>query len=549
MRESRKRVQVNHAKGVKKLWWHRVTVLNQKTFNLCQVRPPRVQTTQQFSPLLEYPRHQSITHNSSHRCWSAPDTNQISQMARGSKRRSWPLMRQIEALMPLTEPNNLLPFPDEEVRDGRINLRGLGYSDQILGWTLMHAAVWNRRLDLAEWLYKHGAKSLVNKPNIDGDTPLMRAVEKGHMEIAEWLLSHGGAATDTNNRGETPLQIACRYNHLDIAQLLVGSAQADIHSRCNYKRTPLLEAVMQSTEGHSDCMHWLLANGAAQDAAVPWSEGSTPLMFACQHEDLDVVKLMFAGTGSDAAHLMVADPDSGTTPIISACRRGHLELVIWLVENGVCNLESTNSAGNTPIMFALTAKRFDILKFLVGAISQAGGSVRVLQAVNHKNPGSATPLNLALETKQFDVAEWLIEAGADLFEVGAEQSAKWTVDNTEKAPQQICAPVCGRNIMHRMAGTGNLKAVEWLVASGARGQVATADSQGCTPMLLACQHCDLDMPELLRNCCTTTVQNGVSRPQIRVVQHRFSWLVGWDICISRNGCRRKEPKNHGHMKP
>ena len=211
------------------------------------------------------------------------------------------------------------------------------------------------------------------------------------------------------------------------------------------------------------------------------------VIYTCnQHNYVDILKII--------RFRLCTHRDLGTTPIVSACRRGHLELIIWLVENGV---ESTNSTGNTPIMFALTAKQFDILKFLVGAISQAGGSVRVLQAVNHKNPGSATPLNLALETKQFDVAEWLIEAGADLFEVGAEQSAKWTVDNTEKAPQQICAPVCGRNIMHRMAGTGNLKAVEWLVASGARGQVATADSQGCTPMLLACQRGDLDMAKLL----------------------------------------------------
>ena len=421
-------------------------------------------------------------------------------------------MRQLNALRPLTELASKLPFPDKEVRDGRINLRGLGWSDPSNGQTMMLVAATNgyaNALDLAEWLCKHGAQSLVNKPNHDGDTPLMCASERGHVEIAQWLLSHGGAATDTNDRGETPLQLACRNNHLEIAQFLLGSTQADIHSRCNAGRTPLLEAVMESSQGHSDCMHWLLANGAAQDAAVPWSEGSTPLMFACQYEDLEVVKLMFASTGSDANHLMATEPSSGTTPIISACRRGHLELAVWLVEKGVCNLESANSAGNTPIMFALTGERFDILQFLVDAITRTAGSARVLKAVNHTNPEGATPLNLALELQHIDWAEWLIQVGADLSEL----------DNTTRSPQKRCDLVCGRTLMHRMAGTGNLKAVEWLVASGARGQVATADSQGCTPMLLACQRGDLDMAKLLyhngaRQSIETPDKGGVTPIQL-----------------------------------
>ena len=385
-------------------------------------------------------------------------------MGRGSKRRAWPLQRQIDALRPLADPSTQLPFPDDAVQDGRINLRGLGYSDPSTGQTLMHVAVWNGRLDAVQWLCDHGPRSLVNKPN---------------------------------NHGVTPLQLACRNSHLHIAQLLFSSAQADIHSRCKAGRTPLLEAAIQSTAGHSDCMHWLLANGAARDAAVPWSEyGVTPFMYACQNEDLDVVKLMYAGTGSDTRILMVADQTTGITPIISACRRGHLELVTWLVENGARDFDVANSVGYTPIMYALVQQQFDIVQFLVGAIARTGGSVSAIKAVNHLSLDGASPLSLTLEMQHPEWSDWLIHARAD----------PCYADNVARPPRENELPVRGRTLIHRMAGLGNLKAMEWLIASAAQGQVTTADDQGCTPMILACQRGILDMVRsLYRNGAKSTI--------------------------------------------
>ena len=219
-------------------------------------------------------------------------------------------------------------------------------------------------------------------------------------------------------------------------------------------------------------------------------------MYACQHKDLDVVKLTYAGTGSDTRILMVADQTTGITPVISACRRGHLELVTWLVENGARDFDVANSVGYTPIMYVLVQQQFDIVQFLVGAIARTGGSVSAIKAVNHLSLDGASPLSLTLEMQHPEWSDWLIHARAD----------PCYADNVARPPRENELPVRGRTLIHRMAGLGNLKAMEWLIASAAQGQVTTADDQGCTPMILACQRGDLDMVRFLyRNGAKATI--------------------------------------------
>lgn len=55
----------------------------------------------------------------------------------------------------------------------------------------IHTATIANRIELVEWLIKHGADD-INTPNFFGKTPLDTAIARGHDELVELLRDHGG---------------------------------------------------------------------------------------------------------------------------------------------------------------------------------------------------------------------------------------------------------------------------------------------------------------------------------------------------------------------
>lgn len=87
-----------------------------------------------------------------------------------------------------------------------------------LGWTVLHAAVSFRRIDVVEALV--GLKADLNVKDNSGKTPLMIAVETGQASAVELLIENGANVNIADNNGENPLSIAQKIKLSKIENVL-----------------------------------------------------------------------------------------------------------------------------------------------------------------------------------------------------------------------------------------------------------------------------------------------------------------------------------------
>ena len=69
--------------------------------------------------------------------------------------------------------------------------------------TLLHAACYDGRADIAELLIQLGAD--VHAREVNGRTPLHDAANNGHLEVIDVLVRHGASLNTRDNEGMTPL--------------------------------------------------------------------------------------------------------------------------------------------------------------------------------------------------------------------------------------------------------------------------------------------------------------------------------------------------------
>lgn len=74
------------------------------------------------------------------------------------------------------------------------------------GWTPLHEAVQNGRLDLVLLLLQYN--TLIDVPGQSNETPLHEAVRYNHKDIAVELVKHGADINARNCKGETPIQLS-----------------------------------------------------------------------------------------------------------------------------------------------------------------------------------------------------------------------------------------------------------------------------------------------------------------------------------------------------
>ncbi len=95
--------------------------------------------------------------------------------------------------------------------------------------------------------------------------------------------------------------------------------------------------------------------------------------------------------------------DANQSMLFYAAAYNHLELVKFLVENGI-NINAVDKYGNTALHQAARKGFLPIVKYLVGN----GGNV------NHQNEKKVTPFNEAIYYNHLECAEYLLGKGADI---------------------------------------------------------------------------------------------------------------------------------------
>ncbi|XP_067049296.1 transient receptor potential cation channel subfamily A member 1 homolog isoform X2 [Acropora muricata] len=196
--------------------------------------------------------------------------------------------------------------------------------------TALHLAVEKRSIDtLKEILQYEDGKNLLNKSDLDKNTPLHVAAKNGFAIIVEELMSKGARINQRNKDEKTPLHLASENGKVRTVTALVRKAlvrkdPSVINDEDDKSNTPLHLA---ATKGHFKCCKALLENGADVDArnSTQW----TPLDCAAAkgHANVAAVLLEFDSPVDPVDKIK-------TTPLHLAAEGGHPEVISLLLSKG-----------------------------------------------------------------------------------------------------------------------------------------------------------------------------------------------------------------------
>lgn len=230
----------------------------------------------------------------------------------------------------------------------------------------------------------------------DGYTPLMIACSKGDEASTQMLLSlhadYNAQANDDSH--DTALAIAIKQGRLapirafinaqiDLNQPIAGTEYTPLMLACEQGNVPAVQALL---EGHADPA--IRLHNANQDTA---------LLLAVRAGRGDVVQA-FIGAGAD---LILAQADTGYTPLMLACHLGHVEIVKILL---AAHAEIKGIGEDAELFLAIRENKVNVVQAFIDAHKN-------INVVNRL--ARLTPLMLACQQGHDAIVSRLIAGGAD----------------------------------------------------------------------------------------------------------------------------------------
>jgi ankyrin repeat protein len=230
-----------------------------------------------------------------------------------------------------------------------------------------------------------------------GGTALHWAAFVGREEMATFLLSNGADAHRRDAYGRIPLIAACWKGHLGVVRVLVQhTGPQGLEETDDYGRTALHRA---ARGGHEDVVAYLLGEGAHADSKNDLD--STPLMSACWKGHLGVVRVLLQHTGAEG----LEETDYyGRTVLHLAAKYGQAEAMALLLGQGA-DVNATTDSGRTPLMLACKRSHVGVVRVLLQHMGEEG-----LQATDGHGK---TALHVAAEHYYEGTVRLLLLAGAD----------------------------------------------------------------------------------------------------------------------------------------
>mmetsp|Transcript_37597 Transcript_37597/g.57604 ORF Transcript_37597/g.57604 Transcript_37597/m.57604 type:complete len:378 (-) Transcript_37597:385-1518(-) len=231
-----------------------------------------------------------------------------------------------------------------------------------------------------------------------GLSPLNCAAIKGDFDLVKLLIINGSASVDSPSpKGCTPLLYAARGGYAEVVRFLLHRGASPL-VQDHAGGTVLHHAI---EKGHTEVLSVLQEQGIDVHTSIeiPDNAGRTPVFEAIDnHESPMIVRLLTKPRkdGGFEAKLNIMNYN-GQTPLFSAAREGHFEIIKFMIEECDCRVDLTGGELFKED-YDEAEERYDSLeeKFFMEA---------------YKN--CMTPLHVAVALGYEDIMMYLVQQGAN----------------------------------------------------------------------------------------------------------------------------------------
>jgi ankyrin repeat protein len=335
-------------------------------------------------------------------------------------------------------------------------------------------------MSVVRLLLQHTGREGLEQTDHEGSTALHCAALGGHEKTVAFLLKEGAQVNSRTAYGRTSLMLACKKGHLGVVRVLLHHMGAQALQQTDDKgRTALHWAALW---GHGEIVALLLEQGAQANGRD--ASGETPIMLACKEGHLAVVEMLLRHVGGQA--LQQTD-DKGRTALHWASLCGHGEVVAFLLGQGA-EIMSRDTLGRNPLMYGCSKGHLGVVRML---LEHMGGG-----AVQETDHHGRTVLHWAANEGHEEVAALLIGMGAQANSRDAFSKTPLMVA-CEKGHMGVVRMLTqhmggeglkekhanGRTVLHWAVEKGYHEAVRFLLVAGADPTIT--DNGGRTPRALA----------------------------------------------------------------
>ncbi|KAF3328501.1 ankyrin repeat-containing protein [Carex littledalei] len=283
-----------------------------------------------------------------------------------------------------------------EIKDLISNNPEILFGTTSQGSTCLHISLTFGHKEFSEMVWTLN-KSLLSKPNLYRETPLIVAVKSGYVSLASTLLKQycqhpevSQMILGQDSNGDSALHHAIRHGHKDLALELIEAEPNFPQKVNNYNESPMYIAVMR---GFDDVFQKLLGTHLPNPAGA---YDDNALHAAVRNRNLGIIKTIM----QNLPDLAKAENKSGHSPIQYAVHRNQTDVIkVMLEQDHSLGYLVNKKQGNNPLLIAAASR---------GHIDDAREILKHCPDAPYHNEAGLTILHQAIIEDQEEFVEFIM---------------------------------------------------------------------------------------------------------------------------------------------
>ncbi|KAL5015539.1 hypothetical protein ScPMuIL_009809 [Solemya velum] len=222
-----------------------------------------------------------------------------------------------------------------------------------------------------------------------GYTPLIIAVMNGFKEIADTLIFNSADVGAQDNKGNTALHLSVFFGRMDMVEMVLKSG-AKVNVQNSDGNTPLHIACQSADDNRIKIILTILQH--SPDLHIKNRNSACPLDVAAMYNKKDAVSLLLDQS---------TELKNNTTAIVEAAVRGYTDIVLLLLDYGVCPNSISGLKGSGPLHEAVRFLRLNAAEVLL----RYGADPRLPNTIDETPISLAKQLPMTMADKFHDLFE------------------------------------------------------------------------------------------------------------------------------------------------